>query len=126
MKKVIVFDLDDTLTKEIDFLKSGYCAVANLVQKRLGLDANTIYCNMLEWHKTGKNAFEELNAAYGLDNPIEDYLNVYRYHQPEITLSEEVRETLNVLKERGVAMGIVSDGRQVTQMNKVERNGFLG
>lgn len=125
MKKVICFDLDDTLTKEIDFLKSGYRAVARLVEKRFGLNADTVYWQMYDWYRTGENAFEKLNETYGLDNPIGDYLNVYRFHQPEIMLSYEVRETLNALKERGVVMGIVSDGRQETQMNKVRALGLM-
>lgn len=124
MKKAVVFDLDDTLTKEIDFLKSGYRAVARLVEKRFGLDAKMVYWQMYEWYKAGANAFEKLNETYGLDNPIGDYLNVYRFHQPDIVLSDEVRETLNTLKERGVEMGIVSDGRQETQMNKVKALGL--
>lgn len=124
MKKVICFDLDDTLTKEIDFLKSGYRAVARLVEKRFGLDADRVYWQMYDWYRAGENAFERVNESYGLDNPIGDYLNVYRFHQPEIMLSDEVRETLNVLKERGAVMGIVSDGRQETQMNKVRALGL--
>lgn len=124
MTNVIAFDLDDTLTKEIDFLKSGYRAVARLVEKRFGLDANEVYWQLYDWYKAGQNAFEKLNETYGLDNPIGDYLNVYRFHQPEIMLNDEVRHTLNVLKEQGVEMGIVSDGRQETQMNKVKALGL--
>lgn len=124
MKKVICFDLDDTLSKEIDYLKSGYRAVARLVEKRFCLNADTVYWQMYDWYRAGENAFEKLNETYGLDNPIGDYLNVYRFHQPEIMLSDEVRETLNALKEKGVVMGIVSDGRQETQMNKVRTLGL--
>ena len=35
-----------------------------------------------------------------------------------------MRQTLNALKEQGVEMGIVSDGREETQMNKVKALGL--
>lgn len=123
-KKVVVFDLDDTLYKEIDFLKSGYRKVAELVEKRLGVDVLSVNNQMLEWYHRGENAFANLNEKYGINNPIEDYLNVYRYHQPSITLSKEVKEVLTALKESGCELGIITDGREITQKNKVNALGL--
>jgi len=123
-KKVVCFDLDDTLYKEIDFLKSGYRKVAELVDKRYHISANEVYYNLLTWYSHGENAFERLNETYGLDNPISDYLNVYRFHQPNILLSDEVRAALIELKRAGILMGIISDGREETQRNKIEALGL--
>ena len=124
-KKVVVFDLDDTLYKEIDFLKSGYRKVAEYVGKQIGLSSvNDIYYDMLSWYSRGENAFEKLNEKYGLDNPIKEYLDIYRYHQPNITLSEETRATLSELTGNGVLMGIISDGREETQNNKIKALGL--
>ena len=124
-KKVVVFDLDDTLYKEIDFLKSGYRKVAEYVGKQIGLSSvNDIYYDMLSWYSRGENAFEKLNEKYGLDNPIKEYLDIYRYHQPNITLSEETRATLSELAGNGVLMGIISDGREETQNNKIKALGL--
>lgn len=120
MRPAVVFDLDDTLIKEVDFLKSGFRAVARLVEERFGLDSIQVYWKMLSWYNNNENVFIELNNFYGLSNPIEDYLNVYRFHLPEISLDDETREILNTLRGNGVEMGIVSDGRYKTQMNKVK------
>ena len=123
-RKVFVFDLDDTLTKEIDFLKSGYHAVSELVSKRFGLDAGKVYRELYDWYRAGENTFACLNESYGLDNPIGDYLNVYRFHTPDIHLAQDVIDALNVLRDAGIELGIVSDGRDITQKNKFDALGL--
>ena len=123
-KMVVCFDLDDTLYKEIDFLKSGYHKVAELVAKRYGIDEREVYDNLLSWYYSKENAFALLNETYGLDNPIEEYLNIYRYHQPDIVLSDGVAETLNALKTQDVGLGIITDGRTISQQNKIEALGL--
>lgn len=119
-KKVVCFDLDDTLYKEIDFLKSGYRKVAELVATQYGCDARAIYDKLLKWYYIGENAFACMNEEYGFNNPIKEYLDVYRYHQPSIMLSEGVEVTLNELKRRGVIMGLITDGRTISQKNKIK------
>ena len=114
-KKVVVFDLDDTLYKEIDFLKSGYRKVAEMVAKQSGIEALEVFDQLLSWYYRGENAFVNLNGKYGISNPIEDYLNIYRYHQPSLSLSEDAKEALSGLKNMDVAMGIITDGRETTQ-----------
>ena len=123
-KKVVCFDLDDTLYKEIDFLKSGYRKVAGLVAKQYGCDARTIYDQLLRWYYNGDNAFACMNEEYGFGNPINEYLDIYRYHHPTITLSEETKDTLFKLKEEDVVLGIITDGREITQKQKVEALGL--
>lgn len=123
-QKVVCFDLDDTLYKEIDFLKSGYRKVSDMVGKRYGLDALEVYARLLSWYNQGENPFERMNERYGLDNPLGDYLNVYRYHQPSISLSQETVSTLDAIKDSGCVFGIISDGREITQKQKIEALGL--
>lgn len=119
-KKVVVFDLDDTLYKEIDFLKSGYRKVAELVARQYGCDARAIYDQLLKWYYNGENAFACLNEEYGFGNPVNEYLDIYRYHHPTITLSDETKDILSKLIEENVVLGIITDGREITQKQKVE------
>lgn len=123
-KKVVVFDLDDTLYKEIDFLKSGYRKVAELVAKQYGCDARAVYDQLQKWYYNGVNAFARLNEEYGFGNPINEYLDIYRYHHPTITLSDETKDTLSKLKVEDVVLGIITDGREITQKQKVEALGL--
>lgn len=123
-KKVVCFDLDDTLYKEIDFLKSGYRKISEMVEKRYGFNSWEIYDRLLYWYSRRENAFVNLNEAYGISNPISDYLNVYRYHHPNIALSKETTDTLDALKHRGITLAIITDGREITQRQKIEALGL--
>ena len=129
--KVVCFDLDDTLCKEIDYLKSAYREIASyavhmcqnfsMPEQILGMKA---YEAMMEAYESGRNAFEALNIYLGLEIPVSELLQMYREHVPQITLDEDVRCTLDRLKTEGVLMGIVSDGRELTQWNKVRALGL--
>lgn len=122
--KVIVFDLDDTLYKEIDFLKSGYRKVAELVEERCGDNATDIYHQLFSWYCKGENPFVSLNKTYGFNIPIDDYLSVYRYHRPLLALDTETEKTLTKLKEEGCELAIITDGREMTQRQKIEALGL--
>lgn len=123
--RVVCFDLDDTLYKEIDFLKSAYHELANYAAGQSGGDrANEAYERMLDAYSNGGNAFEALNEFLGTDIPISDYLSMYRNHKPSIALSEDVAKALSKLKSQGVVLGLITDGRSVQQRNKIEALGL--
>lgn len=128
--KVICFDLDDTLSKEIDYLQYAYREIAhyasapcNGCSMREDVLAQKAYEAMLEAYQRGENAFEALNAFLGLQNPVSEYLNIYRNHKPSISLSEEVESTLVQLRvdslESKVVLGLITDGRSVQQRSKI-------
>lgn len=121
---VICFDLDDTLYKEIDFLKSGYQKVAEMVNKRFHINAQDIYCSLLSWYKRGENPFVCLNEFYGIDIPLRDYLDIYRNHHPSISLSNDTKEALTLLKNSCAMLCIITDGREITQKQKVDALGL--
>lgn len=119
-KKVVVFDLDDTLYKEIDFLKSAYRHIASLVSNA-NAPEEAVYELMLNTYQTGGNAFEETVRQFGFRlYSVQWMLCVYRHHKPKITLDENTWQTLEQLKANGVTMGIISDGRLQQQWNKIE------
>lgn len=116
---VVVFDLDDTLFKELDFLKSAYRQIARLIsngEKR----EDEVYQLMLDTYLSGGNAFETVIRRYGAESwDVQMLLAIYRNHKPIISLDEDTRVTLEQLKSAGVILGIISDGRKAQQMNKV-------
>lgn len=125
MMRVVCFDLDDTLYKEIDFLKSAYHEIANYAAGQSGGDrANEAYLRMLDAYADGGNAFEALNAFLETEAPISEYLSVYRHHKPNISLSEDVARVLAELREAGLALGLITDGRSVQQRNKIAALGL--
>lgn len=127
MMKVVCFDLDDTLYKEIDFLKSAYREVASYAYAKALLPCEScgvLYKEMLVEYMKGNNAFEYLNACVGLDIPMNDYLNIYRNHKPEIYLEQSIYTTLIAIRDAGNIIGLITDGRSVQQRNKIRALGL--
>lgn len=117
-RKVIVFDLDDTLYHEIDYLKSAYLEVALYLEENYNI--SDAYEFMFSKYNEKKNVFEETNSKYGLNIPINEYLFIYRNHIPNICLTPKVTETLEILKQdSGIILGLLTDGRSITQRNKI-------
>ena len=117
-KKVVCFDLDDTLYKEIDFLESAYGEIATSVGKA------ELVSLMMKWYYDSENVFHNLNQYLRLNKPITEYLSIYRNHIPNISLSEGVEDTLDELAHRGVIFGLITDGRSISQRNKIKALGL--
>ena len=83
---VCCFDLDDTLYKEIDFLKSAYREIASSVGRA------DIAAQMVTWYDEGKNVFASLKEYLFKETHLATYLDIYRTYQTEIALSEGVAE----------------------------------
>lgn len=117
-KKVVCFDLDDTLYKEIDFVESAYGEIASFV------GAPKIVPMMMKWFHDGDNVFQKLNQYTGQEKSMAEYLTIYRNHVPNISLLEGVEETLDELTHRGVILGLITDGRSISQRNKIKALGL--
>ena len=118
-KDVVVFDLDDTLYKEIEYLESQYKLISIWLKEHY-LVSSDVFEKMMEWHSEGRDVFRSINSFYHIDVPISTYLDIYRYQKPHITLPKDSFDVLSELKTRGVTLGLMSDGRVLTQMNKIE------
>lgn len=118
MSKVVVFDLDDTLYNEIDFVKSGFRQIACY------LGDDSLEELMISWYYEKKNVFETLNDYLKISVPIDTYLTIYRNHVPSIHLSEDVKYVLQELKNKGYILGLITDGRSITQRNKITALGL--
>lgn len=116
--KALVVDLDDTLYAEIDFLYSAYKHIA----RRLAPErSEALFNELAELYHRGENAFQYLVKRYDVD--LTTLLDWYRFHVPQITLFPHVKEQLNRLKS-DYRFALVTDGRSVTQRNKVKALGL--
>lgn len=129
--KVVCFDLDDTLYKEIDYLKSAYREIAAYAAEHCHgcsdspmILAEKAYDEMITTYNNGGNAFECLNHFLGINLPVGEYLQIYRNHKPNISLSEDTVRVLDMLKANGCVIGLITDGRSVQQRNKIEALGL--
>lgn len=119
-KKCFVFDLDDTLINEFDYLQSAFYEIAILIAPK-GEIAD-VYGKMLEFYAQKENIFQEIlrytkNSTY----EIKSLLNIYRNHYPNsIEPKENALNILQKIKDKGHYLGLVSDGRSITQRNKLK------
>lgn len=120
--KVVVFDLEDTLYQEFDFLKSGYHAVADYLTKSVGIHDH--YAEMIEaYHAGEKDVFQKILDNYNLPIDKSELLDVYRYHLPQIHLDELTKSVLDRLKGE-CHLALITDGRPRTKKNIIKALGL--
>lgn len=113
--KYIIFDLDDTLMYEIDYLKSAYLEIAELLDQN---NQHQLYQEMMSWYNEKKDVFAILETKYSKAKI--ELLDIYRNHFPKIKIAEEVKAVLEYIQEKHYKLGLISDGRSVTQRNKLK------
>lgn len=125
----VVFDVDDTLYPERDFVRSGYLAAGEHLRELL--DRSDNFEDWL-WDRfvSGKTAraFNDLNKIFKLgldDEGIRKLVDVYRFHFPTIEPYDGIRELIYKLG-REFVLGVVSDGPAQMQQNKIFAMGFAG
>lgn len=121
---VVALDLDDTIYPEADYVASAYDAIADALRRRDNIDTAASLKVMHRAFRIGHNPFEALLDAFPSIGFKELFIpmcvEIYRYHTPHLTLPEESREFLTHMRERGVSVALVSDGRAVTQWSKIK------
>ena len=116
--EAVIFDLDDTLYNERDYVHSGYKAIERAFPQYKGI-ADELWQAFLR----GEAAIDSVLKEFGLteDSSLKaDMLSVYRSHFPDICLSEEARNTLATLRQKNLLMGLITDGRPEGQWNKIK------
>ena len=120
--KVIAFDLDDTLYKEVDFLRSAYREISTYLSYNFGIEDT--FDLMIQFYDNGKNVFEEIKNRYCLTVSRDTLLEIYRNHFPDISLNVDISQTLESLRERFCQIALITDGRTITQKNKIKALGL--
>jgi len=119
--KAIVFDLDDTLYSEKEYVRSGYRAIAKQLPQVEQMEKK-LWAAFVD----KKSAIDEVLTAEGIysDELKQMCLYVYRFHQPDIHLYTGVSELLQSLRSEGFLLGIITDGRPEGQRAKIEALGL--
>ena len=110
--KGFIFDLDDTLYSEKEYIRSGFKAVSDYLG---GGYEETLW----RYFEEGKPAIDELVSDLNREEDKEMLLFIYRVHQPDIHPYEGVINTMKKLKAQGYRLGIITDGRPEGQRNKL-------
>lgn len=116
--KGVIFDLDDTLYSEKEYVRSGFCAVARFL-------GNDEYADrLISYFQQGKQAIDELLTEEGLTGKKAECISIYREHMPEISLYNGVKELISKLHSAKIKVGIITDGRVSGQKNKLASLGL--
>ncbi len=124
---ILVFDLDDTLYEEIEFVKSGFRAVSDYLGKNHSINPKKAYAIMLgELEKNGRgkifNTVLENFNIYSLKE-VKKCLTIYRLHKPIISVSKTGERCLKRFKS--IKKFIVTDGNKNVQYNKIKALGLI-
>ncbi|MDO6657822.1 HAD family hydrolase [Anaerobacillus sp. 1_MG-2023] len=129
MVKVVLFDLDDTLISERDYIQSGYYYVSNLISHKHHQTAREINLLLNElFIESPKHVFNRLFDHFGIEytrSTIMELVEAYRNHKPMVTFFDDVLPCLEILKDQHIQTGVITDGYAEGQCQKLRAvNGF--
>lgn len=121
--QAVVFDLDDTLFPERDYVRSGYRAVGEHLRRTLGV-MRRLEDFMWGLFLAGQSAkvFDAASAHFQLhlsDPQIAELVEVYRNHAPAIGPYSGTPELLGLLRVR-YRLALLTDGYLPAQQLKLE------
>lgn len=120
---IVVFDLDDVLFNEFEYVRSAYWEIS----KKITPENPTVFFKqimvkyfsddkVIDWIFTQK----EFPHSYSK----EELLLFYREHQPDVILNNKTKHFLDQLQINSIPIGIITDGRSSTQRNKIKALGL--
>ena len=109
----VIFDLDDTLYSEKQYIRSGYKKIAEY------FNIPDMEEEMWNCFENGGKAIDEVLKAHGLISKKEQALYIYRFQEPKISLYSGVGELLIRIKKKK-KIGIITDGRPEGQRAKLK------
>lgn len=115
----VIFDLDDTLYSEKEYVKSGFKAVSDYL-------GGNYEERLWELFEKKKNAISELLKEIDKEEQEKTCIDIYREHKPDIHLYTGVEDTIKELKGKGIKIGIITDGRPNGQRNKLDALNLWG
>ncbi|MGI8827389.1 MAG: HAD family hydrolase [Chloroflexota bacterium] len=119
----IVFDLDDTLYPERDYVLGGMKAVASWAEAELGIPSSHGFAELTELFEHGVRGvtFNRWLGSHGFldETLIASAVHAYRAHRPVLRPFREVPALLTSLK-REHQLGLLTDGYVEVQRGKLE------
>jgi len=117
---ILVFDLDDTLYNEMDFIEGGFKAVSTYLSNTYDLpETFGDMCSI--FNKEGRNhVFNKILKKYNIfsTDKLKKCVSIYRYHKPNIKIYDSAKRCI----QRFLTWPkyIVTDGNKLVQANKIK------
>lgn len=128
--QAVVFDLDDTLYPEREYVRGGFQAVAAWAERSLSADRGAAFAELWAMFEDGVrgDTFDRWLRTHG--HPVENraaLIEAYRGHRPQLTPYPDVVPAIGSLRGR-VRLGLITEGVRSVQEAKLEalglRSGF--
>lgn len=116
--KGIIFDLDDTLYSEKQYVRSGYKKIGEFLAREDAAE------KLWSYFAAGKPAIDEYLVEIGEEEKKDECIKIYREQIPEISLYDGVLEFIQDLKRKDIKVGIITDGRVEGQRAKLKALGL--
>tara|TARA_X000000950_G_scaffold62187_1_gene75902 strand:- start:3381 stop:3983 length:603 start_codon:yes stop_codon:yes gene_type:complete len=125
-----IFDFDNTLFHEIDYLKIGYLKISKFLESNSDLKSNQIYDFLyLTFLNEGrKNLFNKLFTKFNINpNKLNSILEILRSFESErkFNLYPKSYKILKKLIELNKLIFIITNGNQVQQNNKIKMTNWM-
>lgn len=124
MIKAVIFDLDDTLISEKEYIKSGFKVISQKIQDRYNINEEDVFDKLINLSNSdSKNVFNRFFDEYKIQytrEDIQELLNIYRSHIPNIKFYEDVIQLIEELKKKNIKIGIITDGYTISQKAKLK------
>ena len=120
--EAIIFDVDNTLYDERQYVRSGFRAVSEYMAETLELNKDQLFRMLMStFLKRGRGevfniVLEELSIKN--EETVQKMLNVYRNHPPIIKVFKDTKPILHKLRKRH-RLGIITDGVKRVQEIKI-------
>ena len=122
--KLVIFDLDNTLINEEDYLFEGYKNIANYLSKKYKINNSLIEFALVENFRLNgrKNLFNKIFDEFNIGiEELNVVLRILREFKPKnkIQLITELRIILERLKSLNISYVILTNGNPRQQKNKI-------
>jgi putative hydrolase of the HAD superfamily len=120
----VVFDLDDTLFLERDYVRSGFDAAGRWASAHLAIDGFAAAAWELFEHGVRGSTFDQALERCGATadaNVVRSLVEAYRTHRPAIDLLPDARRAIGSLAS--VPLAVVTDGPVPSQRAKADALG---
>ncbi len=121
----VVFDLDDTLVWERDYVRSGFAYIATLCASAIGESPAMLARFLIEDFDRGVRG-NTFNRLFDAHPRLRDRFDVpqlvthYRAHLPRISMPVEAARLIRQLRKEGRWIGLITDGPLESQSRKVQ------
>ena len=118
---ILVFDIDDTLYLERDYVKSGFKFVGNYINDVKGIPDFGDRCWDLFQKGFRGDIFDQVCSELGPEfdsDLIKSLIRLYREHEPDIHLDKSVVNIFNRVSQN-YTLAVITGGPKISQEKKV-------